>query len=316
MTPYDNYQRYLRAKKSVDDRALNARVWDRLRESLDVLTAATRTGGSRPRILELGSGIGTMIERLLDAQMMPPCTYVAVDELAANNEVAAAALQSRIDAKCLAVEICTETREGPDSGTGGDPGAMRIELVTGDSYEYLAKCAGGHQFDLVIAHAFLDLVDASLMLTQIRSVLKPGGLLFTSINFDGGTIFQPEIEPAFDTLVESCYHQTMDERVVNGKPSGDSHTGRHMFGLLKNTGFRILNAGSSDWVVFAGEDGYVSDEAYFLHFIVDTMWGALRDHPRLNGDRFARWIEQRHEQIESGELVYIAHQLDFLATIS
>jgi len=33
----------------------------------------------------------------------------------------------------------------------------------------------------------------------------------------------------------------------------------------------ILDAGSSDWVIFAGPQGYPSDEAYFLHFIIHTI---------------------------------------------
>jgi hypothetical protein len=74
----------------------------------------------------------------------------------------------------------------------------------------------------------------------------------------------------------------------------------------------VLAAGSSDWVVFAGPDGYPGDEAYFLHFIIDTISRALHGHPELAGSRFQAWIAQRHRQIEARELIYVAHQLDFL----
>ena len=73
----------------------------------------------------------------------------------------------------------------------------------------------------------------------------------------------------------------------------------------------ILAAGSSDWVVFAGPQGYPADEAYFLQFIIHTMQQALTDHPDLDAARFADWIRRRQQQIESGDLVYIAHQIDF-----
>ena len=56
---------------------------------------------------------------------------------------------------------------------------------------------------------------------------------------------------------------------------------------------------------------YPADEAYFLHFIVETMASALASHPELDAARFAAWIAARHAQIAAGELIYIAHQLDF-----
>jgi hypothetical protein len=97
--------------------------------------------------------------------------------------------------------------------------------------------------------------------------------------------------------------------------SGDSQSGRHLFHHLRQAGAQILAAGSSDWVVFAGEAGYPDDEAYFLHFIVETMRGALAGRAELDNGRFQDWIAQRHAQIEMGELVYIAHQLDFFGRI-
>ena len=107
----------------------------------------------------------------------------------------------------------------------------------------------------------------------------------------------------------------VDERITDGQPSGDSRSGRHLFHQLRQAGGEILAAGSSDWVVFAGDDGYPADEAYFLQFIVHTMQQALAGHPELDAARFADWIRQRQKQIENGDLVYIAHQIDFFGRI-
>jgi hypothetical protein len=65
-------------------------------------------------------------------------------------------------------------------------------------------------------------------------------------------------------------------------------------------------------VVFPGQGGYPGDEAYFLHFIIWTIDQALSANPDVSPARFKRWIKERHAQIARGELVYIAHQLDFL----
>jgi hypothetical protein len=158
-------------------------------------------------------------------------------------------------------------------------------------------------------------MDIPATLPLLFSLLRPGGLFYFTLNFDGATILQPPIEAAFDAHIEWLYHRTMDERVTAGKPSGDSQSGRHLFQHLRQAGAQILAAGSSDWVVFADEAGYASDEAYFLHFIVETMRGALAGHSELDNGRFRDWIAHRHAQIEAGELVYIAHQLDFFGRL-
>ncbi len=104
----------------------------------------------------------------------------------------------------------------------------------------------------------------------------------------------------------------MDERLVGGRRSGDSHTGRHLLAALRTADVHVLAAGASDWVVVPVQGRYPDDEAYFLHFILHTVERALRRHPELDPQRFARWIDRRHAQIERGELIYIAHQLDVL----
>jgi len=85
---------------------------------------------------------------------------------------------------------------------------------------------------------------------------------------------------------------------------------------LAQTGVEIIEAGSSDWVVYPAARGYCADEAYFLHFIIDTLQSALENHEALATRRepFSEWIALRHRQIQANQLVYIAHQLDFVGT--
>jgi hypothetical protein len=137
--------------------------------------------------------------------------------------------------------------------------------------------------------------------------------MYLTINFDGVTALEPVVDVYMDTLVERLYHATIDKRLVNGKPSGNSRTGRKMFQWLRQAGLEIIAAGSSDWVVFAQRGKYHDDEAYFLHFIIHTIQEELDGHPELKGLPFADWCDTRHAQVDRGELVYIAHQLDFLA---
>jgi hypothetical protein len=103
----------------------------------------------------------------------------------------------------------------------------------------------------------------------------------------------------------------MDERVIDRKPSGDSRTGRHLFAPLMGAG-EVLAAGASDWVVYPHSEGYPGEEAYFLACILHFLETALKDDSDADQARFKAWLRQREQQIERGELIYIAHQLDFL----
>lgn len=280
MAIYDNFQRYLSAKKTVDDRALNKDVWRALQTQMP----------SQPRILEIGAGIGTMAERLVENGVVRDGVYTAVDTNPANIQTA----QTRLS------QLQTN---------------IQFQLEAIDLFDFAQREQGQQTWDVLIAHAFLDLMHIPATLPILFSLLKPGGLFYFTINFDGATILEPAVEPAFDALIERLYHETMDARVVNGRTSGDSQSGRHLFTHLRHAGASILTAGSSDWIIFAGKDGYTDDEAYFLHFIIHTMHQALQDHPQLDPAKFKKWIAQRHQQIKQGELIYIAHQLDFLGIV-
>ncbi len=145
--------------------------------------------------------------------------------------------------------------------------------------------------------------------------MKPGGLFYFSIVFDGATILQPEIDPIFDAHIEHLYHLTMNRRLTDGQPSGDSQSGQHLLSNLQQMGGILLAAGGSDWVVYGGPNGYPADEAFFLHFIIHTIYTSLRDHPELDTDRFLNWVAERYVQIEGGTLIFVAHQLDFLGRV-
>jgi len=74
----------------------------------------------------------------------------------------------------------------------------------------------------------------------------------------------------------------------------------------------LLEAGASDWVVFPRNRGYPGEEAYFLHVIVEMVSGAVAASGEVEAPALQAWTTQRHAQIERGELVYLAHQLDFV----
>src|SRR5262245_54159044 len=308
-----SFARYLTAKKSVDDRALNQSVWQSL------LTALPRAIPEQPlQILEVGAGLGTMVERLVASEKLTHATYTAIDLEPALIAEARRRLPQWATAQGWQVQHDSQTQVrpgGPEFHMQRSGQDIRIATEAIDLFHFIAREQGRRTWDLLIAQALLDLVDVPTTLPALLSLLRPGGLLYCPITFDGGTVFQPEIDREFDAAIEACYHQTMDQRLVAGKPSGDSRTGRHLFAHLRAAGAEVLAAGSSDWVVFAGPNGYAADEAYFLHFIIHTMHTALAGHPDLDAERFTAWIAQRHAQVEQSTLVSIAHQLDVLGRV-
>lgn len=268
------FQAYLHAKRTVDDRALNRRILDHLRAELP----------DEPlRVVEIGAGVGTGITRLLDWGVLP-------------NEVSYTAIDNRSENVIAAREHLREsgfTEQGNSLHREG----VRVSLVTGDAFDALDV-----GYDLLVAQAFLDLVDLDQALPRLFDAVSPNGLAYFPITFDGGTIFDP-VHP-LDERILDLYHRDMD-RV------GNSRTGRRLFSAIPTAGGEILAAGGSDWVVYPP---YPAAEPVFLDHILDTIEGALADHPDLDTG-FGEWLAVRREQVEHGELTYITHQLDVLARV-
>lgn len=295
----NDFQRYLHAKRTVDDRAIDRRVLDRLTEELP----AARRVGEPLRVLEVGAGVCTMPTRLLERDVLPDRTrYVAVDERPENVDAARDHLRER----------GFEADDGDESeGTGrlryaDGERTVDVEPVHGDAFEVEDE----GEYDLLIAGAFLDLVDLSRALPRLFDRLHPGGLFYFPITFDGATIFAPEL--ALDDRITELYHRDMDERTRDGRSAGHSRTGRRLFTRIPEAGGEILAAGSSDWVV---HPSYPADEAFFLRYILRTIEGTLSGHPELDAGAFDEWIETRRGQVEREELTYVAHQLDVLGRL-
>lgn len=273
--------RYLTAKKTVDDRALNAHVWQQM--------AAVLAQGNQ-RILDVGTGIGALVARL-DAQ-----------GLLKNNSLTA------IDSNANHINIATEwlRAHNPD-------GDVTFEAI--DLFDFVETERDRRQYDLIMAHAFLDLMDIPYTLPRLFSLLKPGGYFYFTLNFDGATIFEPSTDAWFDALVENVYHRTMDERKINGRFSTGSKSGRRLFTYIPEAGGQILASGSSDWVVFPGPDGYAADEAFFLECIVRFVEQSLNGRPEIDPDPLDDWVDEKLVFIQRRELTFIAHQLDFFGTV-
>jgi SAM-dependent methyltransferase len=287
-----DYARYLASKTTVDDRALNRHVLAELRRLMPA---------GAPRVLEVGAGLGTMVARLLDWAAVGAGEYILLDADRQLLDSSRRWLGDWAGARGLRCDPL------PDGLQVGD---LRVRLVHAELGSYL-EADHGEPADVLIANAVLDLVDVPVVLPGLLRLLVPGGVYWFTINYDGESIFEPG-HPHDDQIMRA-YHRDMDERVRYGRPAGESRTGRHLFHYLRAAGAPALAAGSSDWVVHAGPDGtYAGDEAYFLRSILSTIQNALQNRrDRVEPADLADWLAERFRQLAAGELVYIAHQLDF-----
>jgi hypothetical protein len=286
-----SFPHYLLSKQSVDDRALNK----------DVLRALKTHLPAEPvRIIEVGGGIGTMLARLIRWEIVRKAEYILVDEMAENIAYARAWIPQWAAASRLSVE-----RSEEDSLRVFDHAReVRIRLERADVFDFIQKNPA--PADLLIAHAFLDLIPMPESLTKLLTLTN--SLAWLTINFDGVSTLEPTVDASLDAQIERLYHETMDARPTGG----DSRAGRHLFGHLRAVDAKMLAAGASDWVVHPVNGAYPADEKYFLHFILHFFEESLTGHPELDAGAFANWLAARRAQVERGELIYIAHQMDFL----
>ena len=194
-----DYARYLAAKTTVDDRALNRHVLAELRRLMPA---------GAPQVLEVGAGLGTMVARLMDWGAVGAGEYILLDADRQLLDCSRRWLRDWAAARGLRSDLL------PDGLRVGD---LRVRLVHAELGSYL-EAAHGALADVLIANAVLDLVDVPAVLPGLLRLLVPGGVYWFTINYDGESIFAPG--HPHDDQVMQAYHRDMDERVRYGRRPG------------------------------------------------------------------------------------------------
>lgn len=256
---------YLLAKRGVDDRAIDRPTLERFVEGLP----------PEPRLLDVGGGVGTMVDRLHEWGLLPEGTrYTLLD---ADADLAATA-RERLD---------------------GPPVETRV--VTDDLLAFVDRT--DRRFDACVAVAVLDLLDGDAALDALTT-LAPGGLLYAPVTFDGVTLFSP---PHLDDgRVLGWYHEHMTAR--EGSPAG----GRELLAALGRSDSETLAVAPSDWHV---RPPYRDGDARFVAAILDTVEDSLTGFDPVDQTVLDSWLTDRRETLAAGGLTYVAHNLDVLARL-
>jgi len=273
-------RRYLTAKRSVDERARNRRVRDRLLGALP----------DEPRVAEAGCGAGLALADLYDWGVRP-ASYLGVD---ADADV--------VDfARHVAPRVLR--RRGHDA-VGTDAGC-RVHgadhaFAVGDALDVLPAETGDGGVDVLLAQSFLDLVPPDAALEAAEAAVAPGGLVYAPLTFDGDTAFEPA-HPADDRVLEA-FHDAID-----ATPGRTSRAARAVRDRLRERDGRVEAVGAADWIVRPVEGAYRGDERYFLACILEFVADAV-----AGVDGGDDWLAARRRQLAGGELAYVARNHDLL----
>jgi len=312
--------RYLESKGTVDDRARSGRVRDRL---LAGLTGA-------PDVVEVGAGTGSFLPTLF-AWGVRSGTYLGTDRNASVVDYAREYRPAELrEESRYEVRDRSEEASASAAGDGFRVADLDVRFAQGDLLD-AGGVEGGEDgsespvreaaADLLVAQAVFDLVPLDAGLDAVECALRPGGLAYLPITFDGVSVFQPD-HPADDAVIEG-YHAHIDRL-----PGRDSRAGRHLLDRLRERDGDLLAVDSSDWIVRPVDGAYPADEAFFLGCILDFVDAALtgagersapeggagtggNDPIEVDAD-VEDWLVTRRRQLDAGELTYVAHQYDLL----
>lgn len=316
-TSFD-FPAYLEAKFAIDSASLNpplyAQFQDHLRHIVD------------PRVLDLGTGTGAMLRRIIELELSGLVQLVGLDREEQNLVAAVDRIEQALKDRGYNI---AEKRESPEAKTirakKGDK-AIRVELRQGDILD--TRTIGTlESFDCVTAHALMDLMPLKRAVALIRTLLKADGVFYSTLNYDGLTVLLPEYaEASFERRLLRIYNRSMERRRSRGRRTGGSLSGRRLYRALLEGGFAILGMGPSDWNVSPSAGGYAEEQKLFLTAIISMIEreaGRLRTGsgagkaagagPIIDPQLLADWYIDRLEAAQKDNLSLIVHQIDLLA---
>jgi len=273
-----DYVKYLDLKKSIDDRSLNQAIWQDFSSWLISRDDQMAT----LKVLEIGAGIGTMIERLLDASLLRKCRYIALEPEVSFKEAAKNRLMTWAKIQDVNFEITSEglwlVRDQELD--------LTIEWIEAEAAN-IEQLFIDESLDLLLSHAVIDLLPVPELMPGILKKLKKLGGIYSSVNFSGETRFYPS--DLRDEDITNHYHRDMDARYpeLDWQPST---TGVSLTKWLQNYGCKKVIEGDSDWELGSGD-------GLFIMNILDTIRKALKGFPELED-----WLTKRYRQLEQDQL--------------
>jgi SAM-dependent methyltransferase len=292
------FRDYLDAKFALDERSLNPAVRSAFLSSLRDRPALA--------LLDLGTGSGASIWRLLNANLAADLEITAVDLDTDLLDLAFKRMVVLLGARGFKVW----TSPGSLRGERGKR-RVAIDFVRAELPDFGHEGPG--RYDAVMAQALMDLLPAPLMTKRIAGWLRSRGVFYASLNYDGGTTLFPMYpDSGLEDRILGLYDASM-ERQLAGQPCGGARSGRRLHAALRETGFEVLAYGSSDWSLTPLHGRYRDRDDVCLSALLEMIRGEAEKSGRIDADALDTWYRRRVKQIEAGELGLLSHQIDILA---
>jgi SAM-dependent methyltransferase len=299
-----DFRTYLDSKIRIDFQSMNRAVFRSFRARIEKFES--------PRIMDVGTGTGLMIRKLLSLQLKGTAHLYGIDADAESIQRAAESLKGLLLARGYSVSGSDKTY-----GAIANNSKLHLTFAQADFFSLdQAPNSKNKPLHCITANAFMDLVPLRQTVQRIRYLLGEKGIFYSTINYDGLTVLLPLPEnKIFEDRLLEVYHQSMDNRKTDhlSALTGGSRTGRTLYGVLEEYGFSIINFGCSDWQVISRKGKYRAQSRYFLKSIITMIYREGLKDPNIENEKLHNWFKTRLNQIEEDTLILITHQMDILA---
>ena len=290
-----SFAEYLAAKFALDERSLNRGVHAALMNCLRAMPDLD--------CLDVGAGTGATLARMLRWRPLGSWRLTALDRDPGLIELACEAAEKALAASGHEPKKAVAAVRSRDSG-------IEIRFAACDLASYRPQS----RYDLVTAHAFLDLVPLAPALAAFGRWLRAGGLLYATINCDGA----PELAPCyrdegFESALLACYAASMEARRVDGLATGGAYCGRRLGTLLVLHGFSVVEAGRSDWHIDPTDGGYRDSDGACLETLLNLIWKEGCSSGQFDAAALRCWREERRRMLHACELAMRVPNTDVLA---
>ena len=294
------FNEYLEAKYALDNRSFNSAVNGAFLSALEHHTQLS--------CLDVGTGTGAMLGRVIDANPQLSLTLTGLDCQSDLLTMACAKVKRQLENQNFSVCF-----DGKDIFGKGLDREIRVSFECGYLDEFF-RSISNQAFDLITAHAVIDLLPLPTTLENFATRLKDGGLVYSTINYDGDTSLLPVYaDPTFERQLLDNYNASMEKRRISGELTGGAYAGRRLHTALTQTGFKIIAVGSSDWNITPIDGRYRDQDDICLVALLDMIRGENADCTSVDASALSDWYQHRLYQLEQGQLGMIVHQLDILA---
>ncbi len=274
----DRFADYLEAKRNADERARDTTTFG-------IFLGILRTF-SRPSVLDVGTGTGAMARRVYDSLADNDAEITGIDTT--GESIAIARLRAaengfeRLRFECRSVFDVDERR-------------------------YIA----------ITANSFVDEFPPRQLLRAFARHLAPGGIIYTSLTYNGRTEFWPRAaDYDHEQIMLTEYDRSMDERTFEGVPVAGSRGAGRFLAEAERCGFEIVQFGGSDWCIQPENGVYPEGAATVLNGMVDFIANEATRRSKCDPKRTEAWRSIRRKQIQAATLRLLVHHLDAIVRIT